>query len=136
MPPIARESSRKPAGPGMLAAGRIDEADLAAAYRCADALVLTSTYEGFGLPVVEAMQMGTPVICAQTSSLPEVAGDAALWIDPANPASIQGAIEAAISSADTRNRLRKAGLARVARFTWDRTAHLTLAAFDEAARAG
>lgn len=120
--------------PGVIEAGRVDEADLAAAYRCADALILTSTYEGFGLPVVEAMRLGTPVICAQTSSLPEVAGDAALWIDPANPASIQAAIEAAVSSADTRNRLRKAGLARAAQFSWDKTAAETLAVFDEAAR--
>lgn len=124
----------RPPVPGMLAVGRIDEADLAAAYRCADALVLTSTYEGFGLPVVEAMQLGTPVICARTSSLPEVAGDAALWIDPASAASVQGAIEAAVSSADTRNRLRKAGLVQAARFSWDATAARTLAAFDDAVR--
>lgn len=123
------------ANAGMRIVGRIDEADLAAAYRCADALVLTSTYEGFGLPVVEAMQLGTPVICARTSSLPEVAGDAALWIDPQDPASVQRAIETATSDPTTRARLRTAGFAQASHFSWDKTAALTLAAFDEAARA-
>lgn len=119
----------------MRVVGRVDEADLAAAYRCAEALVLTSTYEGFGLPVVEAMQLGTPVICAKTSSLPEVAGDAAWWIDPTDPASVQAAIEAVASDPATRARLREAGLAQATRFSWDRTAAHTLAAFDDALRA-
>ena len=68
--------------PWMHTLGFVSDADLAALYRGAAALVMPSTYEGFGLPVLEAMRIGTPVICARAASLPEVAGDAALWVTP------------------------------------------------------
>jgi glycosyltransferase involved in cell wall biosynthesis len=112
--------------------GFVSEADLMVLYRNAAALVMPSTYEGFGLPVLEAMQAGTPVICVRASSLPEVAADAALWIEPGDDAGLAGAIGRVLSDESLRRRMRDAGLAQAARFTWDKTARATLDAFDEA----
>jgi glycosyltransferase involved in cell wall biosynthesis len=114
--------------------GFVSESDLMALYRNAAALVMPSTYEGFGLPVLEAMQAGTPVICVRASSLPEVAADAALWIEPGDDAHLASAIGRVLSDEPLRISMRDAGLAQAARFTWDKTARATLDAFDEARR--
>jgi glycosyltransferase involved in cell wall biosynthesis len=91
---------------------------LAKLYAAADALVMPSTLEGFGLPVLEAMACGTPVVCSQAASLPEVGGDAVLYFDPQSPEDLAGAIERVLGSAELRETLRAKGLKRAARFTW------------------
>jgi alpha-1,3-rhamnosyl/mannosyltransferase len=126
---------RKSAGPyddGRRTLGFVTDAELAALFRGAQALVQPSTYEGFGLPVLEAMQLGTPVICAYASSLPEVAGDAAAWIDPHDEKALARVIIDVASDPARRAQMAETGRAQAARFSWDKTARETLEAFDEA----
>lgn len=100
--------------------GAVSQADLEALYAFAEALVFPSLYEGFGLPVIEAMRRGLPVVTAAVSSLPEVGGDAAVYVDdPRDPEALAQAIDQALAD---RERLRELGLAQAAKFTWDRTA--------------
>lgn len=114
--------------------GFVSEEELQALYRGATCLVLPSTYEGFGLPVLEAMRLGTPVVCARSSALPELAGEAAQWFDPTDATALSDALATVLADASLRARLRDAGRERAARFTWDETARRTLAAFDDAVR--
>jgi glycosyltransferase involved in cell wall biosynthesis len=114
--------------------GFVSEEELAALYRAADVLVMPSTYEGFGLPVLEAMRLGTPVICARASSLPEVGGDAAAWVDPHDDARLAATISRVLSNEGVAADMRAASLAQAARFSWDETARLTIAAFDHAVK--
>ncbi len=99
--------------------GPVDDADLPALYRGAAAFVLPSVYEGFGLPCLEAMACGTPVVSAATTALPEVCGDAAILCDPLDQTSIADAVEQALEESDD---LRARGLRRAAGFSWDATA--------------
>jgi glycosyltransferase involved in cell wall biosynthesis len=115
-------------------AGPIEETDLPALYSGATLFVFPSLYEGFGLPVLEAMACGTPVVCSNTSSLPEVAGDAALLCDPRDATSIAQAVLRAQTDVALREMLRERGLARAAQFTWDNVARQTLAAYQIAAK--
>jgi glycosyltransferase involved in cell wall biosynthesis len=108
--------------------------DVAGLLRLAAVFVFPSLYEGFGLPVLEAMAAGVPVACSDRSSLPEVAGDAALLFDPADPGAIAAAIERVLADPAEAQRLRAAGRARAATFTWRRTAELTLAGYEAALR--
>jgi glycosyltransferase involved in cell wall biosynthesis len=98
--------------------GRVDDASLAELYRGADALVFASLYEGFGLPAVEAMACGTPVVCSRTTALGEVAGDAALLVDPESTADIARGLERIVRDTALAARLREAGPARARRFDW------------------
>lgn len=107
-------------------------ADLEGLYRAAAGVVFPSLYEGFGLPVLEAMARGVAVACSDRSSLPEVAGDAALMFDPENVESISRAMERLLTEAALGERLRAAGRARAALFTWERTAELTVASYRRA----
>ena len=113
--------------------GFVSEEELAALYRRAAVLVMPSTYEGFGLPVLEAMRLGTPVISAHSSSLPEVGGDAAMWVDASDDVDLANKIGVIVSDAHVSAAMRAASLKRAACFSWDDTARQTLAAFDEAA---
>ena len=114
--------------------GFVSEEELAALYRAAAVLVMPSTYEGFGLPVLEAMRLGTPVICARASSLPEVGGDAAAWVEPHDDVRLAATISKVLSDEHTADLMRAASKAQAARFSWDHTAQRTLAAFDDAVR--
>jgi glycosyltransferase involved in cell wall biosynthesis len=108
--------------------GHVAGDELAALYRGASCLVFPSRYEGFGLPVLEAMASGTPVVATTASSVPEVAGDAAILVDPGDPVALAGGIERAIAD---RERLRAAGLERVRSYSWSETGRRTLAAYQE-----
>jgi glycosyltransferase involved in cell wall biosynthesis len=107
-------------------------AELEGLYALAAAVVVPSVYEGFGLPVLEAMIRGVPVACADRSSLPEVAGDAALMFDPASNEALRGALTALLEDRALAARLVAAGRRRAQQFTWQRTAQLTAAAYRRA----
>ncbi len=106
-----------------------DDRQLARYYAGAVALVFPSMYEGFGIPLVEAMRCGCPIVTSNTTSLPEVAGDAAIYIDPDDVGSISEALLSIASSGDIRDRLIAAGIARAGRFSWDRCAAETFAVY-------
>lgn len=105
--------------------GPIPEADRPALYAGAELFVYPSVYEGFGLPPLEAMACGTPVVCSNRTSLPEVVGEAALLIDPEDDESLLGGILKLLRDADLRAELRARGLERARQFTWRRTAEAT-----------
>lgn len=113
-------------------AGWTSESDVEGLFAISAAFVFPSFYEGFGLPVLEAMARGVPVACSDRASLPEVAGDAALLFDPDDVGSIARALERLLSDPAEADRLRAAGRARAATFTWERTAQLTLASYERA----
>ncbi|MEA2492467.1 MAG: hypothetical protein QOJ29_378 [Thermoleophilaceae bacterium] len=112
--------------------GWVDQGELEALYRAATCLVFPSLYEGFGLPVLEAMARGLPVACSDRSSLPEVAGDAALLFDPEDTSAIAAAIERLLSDPAERERLVARGREQAARFSWQACARGTLASYERA----
>jgi len=107
--------------------GYVPDADLPLLYGAAQAFVFPTLYEGFGFPVVQAMGCGCPVITSKVSSLPEVAGDAALLADPLSVAEIRKALELVSGDADLRQRMSSAGLRQASLFSWERCAAETLA---------
>jgi glycosyltransferase involved in cell wall biosynthesis len=117
-------------------AGYMEEALLPGLYSAAEATVVPSLYEGFGLTALEAMACGTPVVASNTSSLPEVVGDAGLLVDPLDTAALAGAIELVLTDEALASRLRRAGLERARQFTWDATAQKVLAAIETAGGGG
>ena len=112
--------------------GWLAQEDVEGLWGIAAAFVFPSLYEGFGLPVLEAMARGVPVACADASSLPEVAGEAALLFDPHDVAAVAGALERLLGDPALAARLREAGLRRARGFTWERTARLTLESYARA----
>ncbi len=99
--------------------GWIEQDELEGFFACSELLVFPSLYEGFGLPVLEAMQRGLPVACSDRGSLAEVAGNAALIFDPEDPAAIAAAVQRLHEDADLRTKLHAAGQAQAARYTWE-----------------
>jgi glycosyltransferase involved in cell wall biosynthesis/SAM-dependent methyltransferase len=112
--------------------GYVQETDLRVLYSAAKLFVYPSIYEGFGLPPLEAMACGAPVITSNTSALPEVAGDAALLIDPHDSEALHRAMQMVLRDADLRSSMRRRSLARAALFSWERAAEETLAVYEEA----
>jgi alpha-1,3-rhamnosyl/mannosyltransferase len=111
--------------------GQIDDWDLAALYSGAALVVLPSLEEGFGLPALEAMACGTPVVAANRAALPEVVGEAALLVDPEHEGEMTAGMARVLSSPEVRERLRQKGLARAREFSPDRTAARVLALLGE-----
>jgi glycosyltransferase involved in cell wall biosynthesis len=110
--------------------GHVDNDTLLEAYRRASVLVLPSLYEGFGLPVAEAMACGTPVICSNASSLPEVAGDAAVTVPPGSLRELADALTAVLTDQTLFQKLAEAGPVRAAQFTYENMARQTLSVYD------
>ncbi len=105
-------------GAAVIPLGRVSDAELRALYENALCLIFPSRYEGFGLPPMEAFNCGCPVIAAQAGSLPEVCGDAALWFDPAKPATLAAALTALLDTPTLAETLRQRGAAQAQRYTW------------------
>jgi len=113
------------------ALGYVTDDRLRLLYQAASLFVFPSLEEGFGLPVLEAMAHGVLVVASATSSLPEVGGDAALYVDPRNPEDIAEKIQRGVEDVGLRARLTQRGLARARQFTWQRMAEETLKVYDE-----
>ena len=121
-------------GEDILVTGHINDEELRNLYRNCDCFVYPSLYEGFGLPVLEAMTAGAPVVTSNVSSLPEVAGDAALLVDPLNTSAIAAAIAKILDDPNLAADLRELGATRAKEFSWERTASETLALLRSIAR--
>jgi glycosyltransferase involved in cell wall biosynthesis len=113
--------------------GFIPDQELPSLYNLADVFVYPSLYEGFALPVLEAMACGVPVVTSNVSSMPEIAGDAAFLVDPYDVDGIAQGLERVLVDRALRERLAEEGPKRSQPFTWERTARETLAAYEEAA---
>jgi len=123
---VSALAARAGAADAVVRLGSVNERRLRALYQGSVALAYPSFYEGFGLPLIEAMACGTPVIASNVASMPEVLGGAGILIDPADEGAWTQTILDLLSGGETRVRLREAGLRRAADFTWERTARLTL----------
>lgn len=113
--------------------GRVSERELVTLYNATDVFVFPSTYEGFGLPALEAMACGTPVVSSNAASLPEVVGDAGLLVDPNSPEALAKAIASVLDDPVLAAELRQNGLQRAGQFTWEQTARDTLSIYRQVA---
>jgi len=110
--------------------GFIPNSEIVKAYNLAEFFILATLYESFGLPLVEALSTGCPAIAPTTGACPEIAQNAARYVDPLSPDAIAQAMFALTSSAELRQQMRSAGLERAKEFTWLKTAERTLAVLD------
>jgi glycosyltransferase involved in cell wall biosynthesis len=133
--PLKRAIAESPYRARIHCPGYIAASDLPAVLTAAHAFVWPSLFEGFGLPPLEAMACGTPVLTSNTSSLPEVVGRAALTVDPLDAEAIADALKRIAEDSNLRRTLQDSGFARALQFTWARTAQLTVAAYQKAAPA-
>ncbi|MDR3710541.1 MAG: glycosyltransferase family 1 protein [Capsulimonadaceae bacterium] len=127
------ENAIAEAGDAVVFLGYVPDDDLPSLYGTADALAFPSLYEGFGLPVAEAMACGCPVICGNTSSLPEVAGDAAILVSPTDEGAWTQALTRLLTSPELRRSLGARGIEQARRFSWRTAAEQTLAVYEAAA---
>ena len=127
---------KEAAGEHVIWTGYAPSNDLPSLYSCAEALVYTSLYEGFGLPVLEAMACATPVITSNNSSLKEVAGDAALLVDPENVEDISNSMRRIIEDKTLYNMLSNKGIERASHFSWEEAARRTLKVYQAVHRSG
>ena len=111
--------------------GLVDDDHLAKLYRCSLAFVYPSDYEGFGIPPLEAMACGTPVIAANSSSLPEVVGNAALLFEPGNPDDLEDKLSFIINHPAVRDKLIEAGYKQTNLFSWNKTVQKTLEIYQD-----
>jgi glycosyltransferase involved in cell wall biosynthesis len=111
--------------------GYVDDARLATLYQASSVLLFASFEEGFGIPILEAMAAGVPVVTSNVSSMPEVGGEAALYADPHDARDIAAQVRRAVEDSGLRSSLVQKGLARTGEFTWRRTAEATLAVYEE-----
>ncbi len=118
----------------VLFTGSIEEEDLPSVYKGADLFVLPSLYEGFGLVLLEAMASGTPVVASNTSSIPEVVGDAALLFDPYDEEDIYNSIYSVISDDSLRDNMKRMGVNRARLFSWEKMVKETLLVYEEVAK--
>jgi glycosyltransferase involved in cell wall biosynthesis len=121
---------RSPAREAVVFPGYVPDEDLPAIYAGAQALVFPSLYEGFGLPVLEAMACGTPVAASNASSIPEIGADAALYFDPQDEEAMTATVRRILTGPDLAEDLRRRGLARAARYSWERAARETRAVYE------
>ena len=113
--------------------GYVEDPDVPVLYNGAEMFLFATLWEGFGLPVLEAMACGTPVITSNISSLPEIAGDAALLVDPYSVEDIAGAMHTLYTDSGQRAKLIEKGLIQSAKFSWAHTARKTIEAYKKAA---
>jgi glycosyltransferase involved in cell wall biosynthesis len=116
--------------------GPLDDADLASLYRQAAVVVLPSTHEGFGLTALEAMACGAPLVASAVGNLPQLTLDVAVLVPPQDPVALAGAVESVLTDPVRAARMRHAGVDRAAGYTWERTAALTAAVYEEVAHGG
>jgi glycosyltransferase involved in cell wall biosynthesis len=131
---VLEEVERQPEGTVRIL-GPVSDEDLPALYHLSEALVYPSLAEGFGLPVLEALACGTPVLSSPRGALPEVGGDAVLWVDPEDEDDLAAGIESIVTDRELREALRRRGLEQARLFDWERTAKGTLEAYHAAASA-
>jgi glycosyltransferase involved in cell wall biosynthesis len=129
--PFEAELRRK-AGERVRFAGWVSDEELAGVYDLSACLAFPSLAEGFGLPVLEAMRHGLPVVCSNATSLPEIAGDAALYFEPTDTEELAGALERVLSDAELHRRLAAAGKVQARKFSWEATARATLRSYERA----
>lgn len=130
--PIFVAHARSGLGDAARFLGKLAEDELAVLYSHASVFVLPSLYEGFGLPVLEAMACGAPVVSSNAGPLPEVAGDAAMLLSPEDPGAWANALYQVLSDTRLANALREKGFARARQFSWERAAHATREVYREA----
>jgi glycosyltransferase involved in cell wall biosynthesis len=128
--PILAAADASPLRERVHFAGFVADADLPGLYSLAELFVFPSHYEGFGIPVLEAMACGTPVVCADNSSLPEVAGDAALLVNATDIDGLAGAMNQVLNEPALRARLVERGFRQAARFSWEDAARRLLEVYD------
>jgi glycosyltransferase involved in cell wall biosynthesis len=126
VPPALRAST---SADGILRLGHVDPTDIPDLYRAAEMLVFPSLFESFGLPIIEAMRCGTPVICSNAGAMPEICGDAAYLVDPTSTDAIAQAMEAVFLNPELRQSLIERGLEHSKRYSWHETARQTLAIY-------
>jgi glycosyltransferase involved in cell wall biosynthesis len=131
VPAIRAAIERHELGRRVILTGFVPDEDLVFLYSRAYALIQPSLLEGFGLPAIEAMACGTPVLSSRAGSLPEVVGEGGVYFDPTDVGSIAGAMGALLADADRREALARMALERSALFTWDASARALLACFAE-----
>jgi glycosyltransferase involved in cell wall biosynthesis len=138
-PRFGHEEAERTAGDlglsdSVLFLGYVPDEALPVLYAGAELLFFPSSYEGFGFPVLEAMACGTPVVASRNGAVPEVAGDAAVLVDPSDPEAIAGAALRILGDEDLRGDLRRRGIRRARAFSWERTARETLDLYDRVLR--